>query len=187
MPPPTGWSEALRALLEERFQLKVTRATEQRDMYALTIASGGLRKDRIAVAPTGDCQTNEQYAAAVAAAPERTLAERLADGNPRLCGRTYSGRDDNGFYLEYTSVTLGQLATDLSRQLDYVVVDRTNTAELFNFVLRQRPSPTIPQDVHRASELAAMGITLEPVRGPAEYLRIDRVQPLRAGAPAATK
>jgi uncharacterized protein (TIGR03435 family) len=172
-------SHALRAVLEDRFRVQVDRASEQRDMYAMTIAPGGLKTDKIATPTPGDCQTIEQYAAAAASAPERTVAERIAAGNPRICGRVYSGRDDSGFYEEYSSVTLAQLANMLGSRLDYVIVDRTNTSGPFNFTFRQSSTPGSRED-HYAGQLAAVGLKLELVKGPAEYLVIKSVERLRA-------
>jgi uncharacterized protein (TIGR03435 family) len=185
--PAPALSQALRAVLEERFQLKVDRATEQRDMYAMTVASGGLKTDKITTPTPGDCQTVEQYAASAAAAPERTVAERIAAGNPRICGRAYSGRDGSGSpVMEYTSVSLAQLARDLTSQLDYVVVDRTNTPGVFNFTFRQGSTPTT-RDQHYASQLAGIGLKLDLVKGPAEYLVIKSVERVRPGTPAAAR
>jgi uncharacterized protein (TIGR03435 family) len=188
--PLPALSQALRALLEERFRLQVERATEQRDMYAMTIAPGGLKTDKLTTPKPGDCQTIEQYAAAAAAAPERTVAERVAAGNPRICGRTYSGRDDGGYYWEHSSVTLGYLATHLSSLLERPIIDRTGNAGLFNIKTRQgtadlqRGDPDA-RDAFYARELAELGLKLERIKGPAEYLVIKSVERLRAGTPAA--
>jgi uncharacterized protein (TIGR03435 family) len=175
---PPALSHALRAVLEERFRLKVDRATEQRDMYAMTVAPGGLKTDKITTPMPGDCQTIEQYAAAAASAPQRSVEERLAAGNPRICGRAFSGRDESGFYTEYTSMTFGQLASMLTSQLDYVVVDRTNTPGPFNFTFRQSSTPGT-RDEHYAGQLAGIGLRLQLVKGPAEYLVIKSVERLR--------
>jgi uncharacterized protein (TIGR03435 family) len=185
VPPPPALSQALRAVLEDRFQLKVSRATEQRDMYALTIAPGGLNKDRITTPVPGDCQTAEQYSAAAAG---RTVEERMAAGNPRLCGRAYTGKNETGFYTEYTSVTLADLARSLSGQLDYVVVDRTGTTGPFNFMWSQSSSSSGgTRDAYYARVLAELGLKLALVKGPAEYLRIDSVQRLRPNTATAAE
>ena len=49
---PAPMNRALRAMLADRFQLKVRRETEQRPMYALTVAPGGLK---IKPPAPGDC------------------------------------------------------------------------------------------------------------------------------------
>jgi uncharacterized protein (TIGR03435 family) len=180
-------SQALRSVLEDRFQLKVSRATEQRDMYAMTIAPGGLNKERITTPVPGDCQTVEQYSAAAAIAPPRTAAERVAAGNPRICGRSYSGMTDGRYTLEFTSVTLAQLATFLSGQLDYVVDDRTRENGLFNFMLTQSSASGETRDEHYARVVAELGLRLNLVKGPAEYLQVESVQRLRPDTTAFAK
>lgn len=187
VPPPSAMSQALRAVLEDRFQLKVSRASEQRDMYAMTIAPSGLNKERIATPVPGDCQTIEQYAAAAANAPPRTAAERVAAGNPRICGRAYSGLTDGQYTIDFTSVTLEYLATFLSRDLDYVVVDRTGTSGSFNFMLPQGSSSAGTRDEHYARAVAGLGLKLDRVKGPAEYLAIESVQRLRPNTPDAAE
>lgn len=172
-------SQALRAVLEDRFQLKVERVAEPRDMYAMTIAPGGLNKNVIARPIPGDCQTIEQYAAAAAAAPDRPLAERIAAGNPRVCGGGFSGRDDDGYYWEHTSVTFEYLASFMSRRMDYVVIDRTATDGLFNIKMRQGDSSVKDRDAFYARELAELGLKLDRIKGPAEHLVIMSVQRLR--------
>jgi uncharacterized protein (TIGR03435 family) len=151
-------------------------------MYAMTIAPGGLNKARITTPVPGDCKTAEQYSAWAASL---TVEERRAAGNPRLCGRAYSGKNETGFYTEYASVTLKELASSLSAQLDYAVVDRTGTTGPFNFTSSQTSSAGGTRDEYYARFLAELGLKLDLVKGPAEYLRIDSVQRLRPNAPAA--
>jgi len=181
---PPALSEALRAVLEDRFQLKVDRATEQRDLYALTIAPGGLNKERIAIPVPGDCQTIEQYAAAAAAAPPRTGAELVAAGNPRICGRSFTGKDAAGYYLEHTSVTFDYFARYLSRQTTYVVTNRTAMDGLFNIRMDAGDSSVKDWDAFHARELAGLGLKLDRIKGPAEYLVIKSVERLRPDQPA---
>jgi bla regulator protein BlaR1 len=186
--PPT-LSMALRAVLEDRFQLKVERATGQRDLYVMTVAPGGLKRDKITSPSVGDCQTIEQYAAAAAVATAQTVAERVAAGNPRICGRYFSGRDDEGYYYEFTGVSLGFLANQLSSTVDYVVVDRTETTGLFNFKIRQGTLGMDGKDSFYARELADLGLKLALEKGPFEHLVVERVERLRvasADTPATT-
>jgi uncharacterized protein (TIGR03435 family) len=175
-------SQALRAVLEERFQLRVDRASEGADVYAMTVAPGGLISAHIAPSVPGDCQTIEQYAAAAASAPERTLEERIAAGNPRLCGRSFSGRDDAGYYWEHTSVTLEYLATFMSRLFDTTIVDRTGKTGLFNVKMPQGTADLQrdPQarDAFHTRGLAGLGLRIERVKGTTEALVIKSVERL---------
>jgi uncharacterized protein (TIGR03435 family) len=183
LPLPPALSQALRAVLEDRFQLRVDRASEQRDMFALTTAPGGINTQRVTVPAPGDCQTIEEYAAAAASAPPRTGAELVAAGNPRICGRSFSGRDDAGYYWEHSSVTLEQFATFMASLMAEAVVDRTNVAGLFNIKMPQGTADLQrdPQarDAFHARGLAELGLKLDRVKGPAEHLVIKSVQPLR--------
>jgi uncharacterized protein (TIGR03435 family) len=65
-----------RALLEDRFQLRVRRVTEHQDVYVMPVANGGLNPKMLETPTPGDCQTSDQRRAALAANPRpdpRTL------------------------------------------------------------------------------------------------------------------
>lgn len=171
-------SQALRAVLEDRFQLKVERVTEPRDMYAMTIASGGLNNARITRPVPGDCQTTEQYSAWAATT---TVEERMAFGNARICAGSYTGRDDSGYYLEHTGVTLEYLAGFLSRKTDYVIIDRTATDGVFNIKMAAGDSSVKDWDGYYARALGDLGLKLGRIKGQAEHLVIQSVQRLPAG------
>jgi len=173
---PAPMSHALRAVLEDRFKARVHRATEQQDMFALTIVKGGLNAKTM-VAPTpGDCRTMAEYSAAVA---DGTLAQYE---NPRLCGRVFGGRDGT---LDYSSYTLPQLARDLSTMLEHYVLDRTGIETPFNFLIKPDSGAGPLGDGLRFSRaLADLGLKLEPTKGPAEYLVIDRAERPAPNPPA---
>lgn len=162
---PAAISQSLRTLLEGRFQLKVHRATEQQEMYALTIAKSGLNKNRVTAPKPGDCQTIEQYSAAAAQSPPAMFVD------PKICGRAFSGRDG---ISSFSSVTLQQLASDLSGQMDLFVLDRTGVTEPFNFTLTLRGMET--GDQRWISMVEDLGLKIDRVKAPAEYLQIDSVQ-----------
>jgi uncharacterized protein (TIGR03435 family) len=44
-------------VLEDRFQLKTHRATDDQPVYVLTLAKGGLNKDKVKPTAPGDCVT----------------------------------------------------------------------------------------------------------------------------------
>ena len=167
---PAAMSQAVRAMLEDRFQLKVRRATEQQDMYALTVAKGGLNKEKMRTPVPGDCVTIEEYMAADPAS-RRTLATKI-------CGRIFSrigGQD-------YSSFTLQGLATDLSRMMDLFVLDRTGIDGTFNFTLELPPGDTLQGDDRIIVALEKLGLKIERTKGPAEYLVIESVQKPRPDA-----
>jgi uncharacterized protein (TIGR03435 family) len=175
---PAPMSRALRATLEDRFELRVHRATEAREMFALSLSRAGLNKARMMTPAPGDCQTIEQYFLAA----EQTAPQRFV--NPKICGRAYSHRDGT---MEYSSFTLQQLATDLSRVLDLFVLDRTGIDARFNFALKPVRDENTALDVAYIRELSALGLTLARTHGPAEYLVIDSVQKLRPDLPASAQ
>jgi uncharacterized protein (TIGR03435 family) len=164
---PEGMSLALRAALEDRFKLKVHRATEQQDMYALAVAKGGLNPKTMTAPVPGDCATIAEYSAAA------------AKGNvlPMICGRAYSSMEKG---MEYSSFTLQQLALDMSTQLDHFVIDRTGITTPFNFTIKGDPAPGVDR---YTNALAALGLRLEAIKGPAEYLAIDSVEKPRPNSP----
>lgn len=181
--PPT-MSQALRQMLEDRFQLKVHRATEQQDMFALTIAKSGLNKQKVTTPVAGDCQTIEQYAAAAAQAPPRTpgtIPVRQA-----ICGRGYSSMEG----MEFSSFTFPQLANYLSSSLDYYVLDRTGVTDPFNFDLKgpagDNANPFGPgaREEILSRRLEALGLKMDRIKAPAEYLVIDRAEKPRPDLPA---
>jgi uncharacterized protein (TIGR03435 family) len=169
---PGAMSQALRAMLEDRFQLKVRRVQEQQDLYALKIAKGGLNKQKVTKPTAGDCITIEEYSA---------LAQQgQAPYMPKICGRLLSAHEG----LIFSSVTMHWLAEVLSSSLDRFVVDQTGVDGLFNFAL------LYPEDGPRGDEffiraLEQLGLKLEATKGPAEYLLIESVQRPKPNSPDA--
>jgi uncharacterized protein (TIGR03435 family) len=161
---PTAMSQALRATLEDRFQLKVRRAREEQPMYAMTIAKNGL--DRAGVRPTqpGDCLASEEYFA----------TDPASRGALRICGRY---RVAIGSW-EFTGGTFEQLAEALSSSMDYFVLDRTGLDGAFNFTIEFEPvSADNPSgDGRFVRALERLGLRIEETRGSAEHLVIEHVQ-----------
>lgn len=176
---PLEMAIALRAVLEDRFQLKVRRVTEQQDMYALVVGEGGLNKERVTAPVPGDCLTREQYSDwAASAPPPRSIAE--AEAGPRICGGLYSSMTG----MEYNTATFAQLAAQLSTQSDRYVLDRTGIDTKFNFKMRSGQGESA--DDRRASSLAQLGLKIQPVKASAEYFAIDRAERPRPNAPFPT-
>jgi len=175
---PETMSLALRAVLEDRFQAKVHRATEQQHMYALTIAKAGLNKEKM-VAPTpGDCLTPAEYAAAAAA------GQVSRSNDPKICGQAFMLREGG---MELSSFTLQQLAAYLSTRLDRFVLDRTGVESKFNFVLKPDYSDNLPGDGPLVRALETLGLKFEPTKGPAEYLVIDHAERPTPDGPAPSR
>jgi uncharacterized protein (TIGR03435 family) len=143
-------------------------------MYALTIAKGGLNKAKMTAPIPGDCMPIAEYSAAVAAG--KVSPSKL----PRICGRMFSSLD-NG--MEFSSFTLQQLAKFMSTDMEHFVLDHTGVEATFNFVLKPERGPGgLSLDFSRT--LAELGLKLEPTKGPAEYLVIDRAERPAPDSPA---
>jgi uncharacterized protein (TIGR03435 family) len=167
---PPELSAALRATLEDRFQVQVRRETEQRRMFALRVAKTGLETDRIKATQPGDCVTVEKYFEADPAA-QRSLG---------ICGRY---RVSAGAW-EVSGMTLKQIAGEVSEVMDRVLVDETGVDTPFSFVLELGRTPADEAvDTRFIRAFGALGLTIAETRGPAEYLVIDRAQKPRPDGP----
>jgi uncharacterized protein (TIGR03435 family) len=193
----------LRSLLEDRFQLKAHRATEEQSMYALTVATSGLKIK--AIAP-GDCWEF------VPGQPVPPHDEKIppCDG---LGGRW-------GTYEAY-GLTIGNVTPHRGRNfvdelffmLRRMVIDRTGLEGRYSFTFEFTPDDSTPGirggcggDAGCIARLAAAGISderpatfksndtifkaieklglkLEPIKAPAEFLVIDRAQRPRPNGP----
>lgn len=164
---PPAMAQALRAALEDRFKVQVRRVTEEQPMYALTIAKGGLNKQLITEPVKGDCMTTAEYSAAVAAGNVPPLDDL------KLCGRYHSSLEHG---LRFSSFTFQGLALALSGMMDLYVLDRTGLDAPFNFTIKTNSSEGGSADLMFSRVLERMGLKLEPTKGPAEYLFIERAE-----------
>ena len=165
---PTGMSQALRAVLEDRFKVQVHRATEQQNMFALTIAKGGLNKQLVTDPVKGDCLNPAEYSAAVAAGNVSPV-----DADLRICGR-YHVSVDKG--MRFYSFSFRELAKALSGMFDHYVLDKTGVETPFNFTIKTDPVDGASREVLFSRAIEQLGLKLEPTKGPAEYLVIDRAE-----------
>jgi uncharacterized protein (TIGR03435 family) len=188
---------ALRALLEDRFQLKLRKATEDKPMYMLTVARGGLKITR-----TGPSRCFER--------PPTLPRGQVAVPPPgfegtKQCGfkagSRYQERQGRTKIVDLQDVTLGDFAhLFLSNQMDRYVLDKTSVEGRFTFTLEYAPDDSTPADLAPSGYLAALGrpeparqdvkadgpnifkalealgLKLEPTRAPAEYFRIESAQ-----------
>jgi uncharacterized protein (TIGR03435 family) len=168
----------LQRLLEDRFQLKLHRVTEESPMYALTVARGGLK---IQPMKEGDC---------IPGGPPRWL-----DGGKPPCGWVgWSVHGPNRLLLA-GGITLQRFARELGvLTLDRNVIDRTGVTGSFVFRLEYTPdennrclgppelcqvdsTSVIPPAGTIFSALQQIGLRLENIKGPREYIMIDHVEP----------
>ena len=168
---------ALRSLLAQRFKLRVHRETRQVPMYALVMARADRKPGPILKPSSSDCSAEGMRARADAAQAGQPV--------PGMCGtRATAGR-----------LQFGGRMTDLARALSgsaeigRIVIDQTGLTGAWEFQLtfvppQQRPpgQEPIPVDPEAPSLITALqeqlGLKLESIQGPMEFLVVDRVERL---------
>jgi uncharacterized protein (TIGR03435 family) len=178
----------LRALLEERFQLKTHREMEEVPMYAMVVAKGGLK-----IQPIEPAGCTSPDAVADLAPEDRLAVSRSA--KPICGGFTSLGDGVNGNW-SLGGTTLSRFANSiLSGVLDRYVLDKTGVTGLYNIRLQfaldesirphvfggGRPADPPPPDIEKAPAIFSaleeqLGLKLEKTKAPREYLVIDRVE-----------
>jgi uncharacterized protein (TIGR03435 family) len=175
----------LRALLEDRFQLKIHREEEDAPMYALTVAKGGLK-----LKPAGDADCTQPEAGPNGG----FIMRRLQSGDKPYCN--WMGGDPHGPNRTVLGggVPLNRLADFLSNfVMDRHVIDRTGVTEKFNIhieyapdertpcsgpaeLCKTDPDSDIPLGASIFTALEQVGLKLEPVKAPHGYIVVDRVE-----------
>lgn len=184
-----------RALLEDRFQLKMHRALEDVPMYALTVAKGGLKMNPAA---DDDC-TDPTHTPNGGTLMSRDLIQRLAaapfdSANKPYCN--WMGVQPHGAnrVLLGGTVSLSRVAELLSTfVMDRHVIDKTGISGKFNIRVEYTPDERTPcrafacdadpdnadipagPDIFRALE-ERLGLKLESTRAPHGYFVIDHVE-----------
>lgn len=164
---PTRMLLMIRALIEDRFRLKVYRETVQGSVYNLELAKGG---HRMHVAAPGSCVDIDS-----------------ARGSPLpLCD--IRQREEEGTHkLVATGEAMALFAGYLSWQLRLPVVDKTGLPGKYDFELKFVPDDLTPgidgsRDGDRPlgpslfeAVSQQLGLKLKASKGPVEHLVIDRV------------
>jgi len=155
-----------RALLTERFSLKLHFETKEQPVYFLTGRKGG--KSGLQVTTEGSC----------------VRVQNTVPPDPSQCGSVGLGAN----HLEAHEISMARLAEVLSRVLDGKVIDRTGRPEKFNLSLRWAPDEhqalpsndalALPPDTPSifTALREQLGLKLEPGRAPVELLVIDRAE-----------
>jgi bla regulator protein blaR1 len=169
----------LRSLLEDRFQLKIHREREEAPMYALTVAKGGLKVQPM---KDGDCN------------PDPPTPGPPVAGQKPHCGSLQMLGGGGIRTLTFGGTTLSEFARSLSAGMDRYVIDRTETSGQFILRLeyaqdentpnmpfgtpvRREPAADDPPGVSILTALQEqLGLKLEPIKGPREFIVIDRVE-----------
>lgn len=144
----------LRALLEDRFKLKIHRETDEAAMYSMTVAKGGLR-----IEPIGEdgCTKHDPDNP-----PGRDEIGKLLAGAKPTCGNmTMLGtRSKRNWIIGGT--TLQNFAGTLSSFMDRHVIDNTGITAEFNIRLEFAPDEHVPGPDKRERA----GSTVAPVEQP---------------------
>jgi bla regulator protein blaR1 len=182
---PGALGQKLRALLEDRFQLRSHRLAESVPMYALTVAKGGLK-----IAPIGDdgCVEDEREDAA----PSRPGGVGVGQpGKKPACGGVRGQRRGSIRVWDLGGASLKALADVLDT--DREVLDETGVTGRFNIHLEYALDEPMQAATHDAADAPSdrtgtagasvfraleeqLGLKLVSTRGPREYVVIDRIE-----------
>jgi len=168
-------SQALQALLADRFRLAVHTETKEASIYALTIAKGGpkLTASKPSDAPPPNLP------------PGAIVRNYPTDGPPRGGMMRMNGPGN----LTVTAMTIAQFATLLSSQLHRTIVDQTGLTGAYDFTLQWTPDnlPASPTGDAQASDPTGptiftavqeqLGLKLESSKGPVKTIVIDHIEP----------
>lgn len=178
----------LRSLLEERFQLKTRRETEEVSLFALTVAKSGLK---IRPLGPGGCTSPDTVQDQ---SPEEITA--LNRGPKPICGNFTSTGDGVNRVWHLGGQTLQRFANStLSGVLEYYVIDKTGVAGTFNIHLEfgldesvkpgafggGRAADPPPPDIEKGPSIFTaleqqLGLKVEKIKGPHEFLVIDHIE-----------
>lgn len=181
----------LRAFLEDRFKLRTHRDHEERAMYALVVAPGGLK---VTPMPADSCRVFDRNA------PSADQSNGLPP-----CGNLNMGGEGGNRKLTLTGFTLHDVAERIlsSNVMDRFVIDRTGVDGLFtlsfefapddatpgsaaNLAWYRRPGapdPTAPS-IFQAFE-TQLGLKIEATRALAEFLVVDHIERPAPDGPSA--
>jgi uncharacterized protein (TIGR03435 family) len=193
----------LQALLEDRFKLKVRRETRESPLYALTVASGGLKLqragDRSCAEPdAGGAQLDDGRPVAflgcskIQRADEGVCTPRdptqlspppRQPGDKPPCGvfRGLEGRSTPRHMTDILGTTMAQIARTLEGGAGRPVIDKTGLTEKFDFHIEYALDGAAPSDDPDTLPsvfvaLQHLGLKLEPAKGPRDFLVIDHVE-----------
>jgi bla regulator protein blaR1 len=174
---------AMRTLLAERFKLVVHRETREMDIYALVLARPDGKLGPALTPTTQDCAA--MVAAARGGQPQGPPpGPPPGPDSPVVCGmRGLPGR------LKAGAMPMSLLASNLSGQLQRIVVDRTGLTGAWDFEITYAPERPInpppgvefpPADPNAPSLFTAMqeqlGLRLQSTKGPVEVMVVDRIE-----------
>jgi len=173
----------MKALLEDRFKLKIRNLTREGVVYALTVAKSGAKLQEF----KGTCAP---FPAVSPLAPGQEICDSHGERKANLMTMDIRGLELDGF------------STLLFGMTDRPVIDRTGIPGRYNFHLEFTPDETTPGMLERFRRLGdvdansnptvtasdpigpsiftalqqQLGLKLESAKGPREFLSIDHVE-----------
>jgi uncharacterized protein (TIGR03435 family) len=169
-----------RAILEDRFQLRLRHETEEVPMYSMTVAKSGLKIKSV------DMNNCRKYQGESLKPEEEWAIAR--SGEKPICGTVNGGSHGPNVVWYYGGQTLENFANLLSANLDRHVLDKTGVPGSFIIFLeylrdenvRARPGETDVSSIQPGPSILTaieeLGLKLEPTKGPREYLAIDHIE-----------
>jgi uncharacterized protein (TIGR03435 family) len=162
----------LQTLLSERFKLRVHYETQERPIYALTVARADGRTPVGLVRSTINCD-----AVAAARAEGRTADIPVPANGATACGFSASFGGD-GATVRFGGAPLSRLNEILGAPDGRVILDKTGLTGGYEFTLTYSEAPE-PGD-NKASLFTALeeqlGLKLVPDRAPLQILAIDYIE-----------
>jgi uncharacterized protein (TIGR03435 family) len=164
----------LQTLLEDRFRLTIHRETREVPVYALEVATGGVKLPPVA---EGTCVILDMDKALTPRAPGQQ--------HPDFCGTGGVNRRGAKVTVHGHAMTLDEFSGRLRLVSDRPIVNKTAIAGMFDFHLEFVSDEAAtglapPDDASGPSMFTAiqeqLGLKLEPTRGPGEFLVIDHVE-----------
>jgi uncharacterized protein (TIGR03435 family) len=175
----------LRAMLADRFKLQARHDARDSAIYELVLARSDRRLGEKLRQTSGDCIASRNGGPAPGGPPAADPA-LIRAGDPIPCGTIMSG----GNRIAAGGETMTRLATLIAPRVQRTVVDHTGLTGLYDFDLQFQPEPPaagatgplrmyfvavdVPPLMTAIQE--QLGLKLQPTRGPAEYLVIDRIE-----------
>lgn len=161
----------LKALLEDRFKLKIHRETKEVPVYELMVAKSGLKAPRFAA---GTCTPFDW---------NTPLPDQLRSQTQKHCIDSET-RKGTSVVVQLDALSIDAFIKFFLLMLDRPVIDKTGLTGLFNFHLEYAPgqasADAIAADPAGLSIFTALqqqlGLKLTPAKGPGEYLVIDHVE-----------
>jgi uncharacterized protein (TIGR03435 family) len=163
----------LRALLEDRFKLRIHRETENAPMFALRVARGGLKLQPM---KEGDCEPGDGSAPA-------------AGQEKKPCGFMQTSRHGQNSTWFFNGFRLGFLARQLASVVGRHVIDETGVTGEFSIRLLYADDSAAADALDAGPSIVTaieqqLGLTLVKTTGPRGYLVVDHAERPAPDAPA---